>query len=315
MPIIARQPVSPSPSLGPIVDSGEDLKARVISYYEQALIDYKLVWHNQNNYALHFGYYDESTVTHAEALQNANRMLADVVGIREDDVVLDAGCGLGGSAFWLATHRGASVVGITAVASHAAWAAQSARRRRLEDRVRFEVGDYMATGFSEGSFDVVWALESSCHAGDKLSLYREMFRVLRPGGRLVIADFVKSDRPFSDRDERVVRDWLDGWSIPGILTADEHWRYTTGAGFENVGVRDFTCYTFRSLRRLYKLSWLGVPIDFLLYRLGLRSSVQHGNVVGSRRQFQALMRGCWFYGVVTGRKPSRYTTTSAGISP
>src|SRR5688572_19661702 len=230
---VRHHTVERSSDARPRASAEKDLQARVVQYYDQATIDYRLVWQNHNDCAFHFGYYDETTTTHPEALQNANRVLADVADIRKGNFVLDAGCGVGGSAFWLAEHRGASVLGITPVPGHVQRARQLAGLRGIEDRVRFKVGDYTSTGIPDATVDVAWALESSCHASDKPSFYREMFRVLRPGGRLVIADYLRSDKSLTTEDEQVVRDWLDGWAIPCILTGEEHRRHATDAGFEN----------------------------------------------------------------------------------
>ena len=52
------------------------------------------------------------------------------------------------------------------------------------------MADYTATGLDESSFDVAWAQESACHAPDKKAFTSEMARVLRPGGRIVMAEYV-----------------------------------------------------------------------------------------------------------------------------
>jgi len=66
---------------------------------------------------------------------------------------------------------------------------------------------------------------------------------------------------------------------------------------------DNTGKTRPSLRRLYRLGMAALPVAWLSYRLGLRSATQHGNVVAAVRQYQALRRGLWFYGVLLATKP------------
>lgn len=275
---------------------------RITAYYEQTRFDYCAVWLNSSNLALHFGYYDEEIRSHAAALENANRVLAGLARIRSDDHVLDAGCGLGGSGCWLAQNVGAQVTGITSVAKQAEEARQIVERKGLSDRVHIECRNYVDTKFPERSFDVVWALESLCHAPDKPQFYRESMRLLRPGGRLVIADYVRTGRDNSEADETIVRDWLDGWAIPDVATRAEHVEYAKAAGFSDVELQDFTRLTKRSLRRLYRLARLAGPIDAALHMLGFRTATQHGNVVASRRQYEALERSLWFYGVLTATK-------------
>jgi cyclopropane fatty-acyl-phospholipid synthase-like methyltransferase len=277
------------------------LKA-VNEYYDQTNFDYKKVWHSGTSLAYHFGYYADDIHEHQHALTNANQVLAGIARVKSGDRVLDAGCGLGGSSFWLAAHRSAMVVGITPVPGHVTAAKETARHRSLDDRVTFHEADYTDTPFQTASFDVVWALESLCHAVSKAAFYREAARLLRPGGRLVVAEYIRVSRDLGADTESMVREWLDGWSIPDIDTAEEHLAAAAEAGFADARLDDFTGTTHRSLRRLYKLACLARPIDQVLFSLGLRSAAQHGNVVASLRQYQLLQKGAWFYGVLSGTR-------------
>ena len=276
----------------------------VTRYYEQTRFDYWAVWQTHDNLAFHFGYYDDHIDEHRHALSNANGVLADIARVAPGDRVLDAGCGLGGSSLWLASHRDAEVVGITPVVHQVHEATRNAIARGLHDKVRFERSDYTATPFSGESFDVVWALESLCHANDKAAFYREAFRILRPNGRLVIAEYIRKNRALAADTEARMREWLHGWSIPDLDTRDEHLASAAAAGFSNVTLSDRTHLTRRSLRRLYKLACLAAPIDGVLYALGLRSETQHRNVVASLRQYQLLRADAWFYGILFGVKQS-----------
>jgi len=71
--------------------------------------------------------------------------------------VLDAGCGVGGSAIWLAREKGAHVTGITITPHQVDAANKNAQRHKVADKVRFERRDFTATGYPDASFDVVWA--------------------------------------------------------------------------------------------------------------------------------------------------------------
>lgn len=150
----------------------------IVGYYDETWLDYRILWLNPDNLAVHFGYTDQSTRSHTDALKNMNRVLADRVQIQSGERVLDAGCGVGGSSFWLAKERGAEVVGITLAPGQVGKARSYAARRRLADRVHFEVADFTATPFPDASFDVVWAVESLCHAPDKAAFYQEAARLL-----------------------------------------------------------------------------------------------------------------------------------------
>jgi tocopherol O-methyltransferase len=287
-------------------DVSDNLERRwldaIKAYYDQTKFDYEKVWHSGNSLAFHFGYYADDIHEHKHALINANNVLAKIARVKNGDRVLDAGCGVGDSSFWLAAHHSAQVVGITPVQGHVLAAREIARQRSLDHQVSFCEADYTQTSFQEGSFDVVWALESVCHAVSKVAFYREAARLLRPGGRLVVADYVRASRDLGADTDLKVREWLDGWSIPDIDTAAEHLASAESVGFRDVRLDDYTKTTHRSLRRLYKLACLAWPIDKVLFALGFRSVVQHGNVIASLRQYQLLREGAWFYGVLSGTK-------------
>lgn len=275
----------------------------IATYYDETWLDYRLLWLNRQNLSVHFGYFGQGTRSHADALSNMNRVLADRAGVTAGQRVLDAGCGVGGSSIWLAEQRGAEVVGITPVASQVARARRYAGLRGLGDRLRFEQADYTATGFPDASFDVVWALESLCHARDKAAFYREAARLLRPGGRLIIAEYLRAARPLSAAGEQMLHQWLSGWAIGDIDTPDEHTRHAVAAGLADMRVDDVTEHTRPSLRRLFRMTSLSYPLALALRGLRLRSRMQHGNVVGALRQYQALERGLWLYGLISATKP------------
>ncbi len=105
--------------------------ASIRSYYDATTADYRFLWLNPDNRAMHFGYWDEVTRSHGESLVNLNRVLAREIGIRPGQRVLDAGCGVGGSAIWLAKTFGVEVVGITPVAGQVRQARRYAKQHRV----------------------------------------------------------------------------------------------------------------------------------------------------------------------------------------
>lgn len=282
-------------------DSKSNLQS-VIEYYDKTRFDYRVSWDNSENPAVHFGFYEEGAEKHADALQNTNRHLAKVAGINSDDHVLDAGCGKGGSCFWLARNIGARATGITPVQSQISDCWTGVEKLNLQEQVDFVKADYCDMPFEDESFDVVWACESLCHAPDKLLFYKEAYRVLKPGGRLVIAEYLRSDRPLSTKGEKLLHSWLDTWAIPDIDTQAEHYNNAQAAGFSTFEIRDVTDKTRISLRNLHRNATNWIWFSKLLQLLFIRTKVQHRNMVGSIHQYEALEQAFWFYSVMLGQK-------------
>lgn len=122
----------------------------------------------------------------------ATRDLAEAVGLKTTDRVLDLGCGIGGPARYLADSFGCTVVGIDLSPSFVEAADYLSARCGLTDRVSFQVGDALTLTFEDGSFDTVFLQHVAMNIADRAALYAEIRRVLKPGGRFATYDVVST---------------------------------------------------------------------------------------------------------------------------
>lgn len=284
--------------------------ARVIRYYNATSTDYKWFWTGPEDLAMHFGYYDATVRGHKASLLKMNAVLAGYVRIAPADRVLDAGCGYGGSAIWLARQIGCQVVGITLVPTQVQEARQCAARDQVVDKVRFEQMDYVTTTFPDASFDVVWALESIIHTERKLELLREAYRLLRPKGRIVTAEYLLRDHPpLAEAELAALAPWLDGWALARMVSVSDFARLAREAGFANVTTHDLTEHVRPSIDRLGKLRLPMLPtaqIAAVLARglcaLGLFSRDRLRNYEAGVAMAKALRAGHWEYIVMVAEK-------------
>jgi cyclopropane fatty-acyl-phospholipid synthase-like methyltransferase len=284
---------------GEATPSGQPDLGRIRDYYDQTWFDYRLLWLRPQNRAIHFGYWDVGTRGHSASLLNMNRALAGRIGVRTGQRVLDAGCGVGGSSIWLAQTYGVEVVGITPVASQIDRARRYAEEQGVADRVSFAQQDYTQTALPAASFDVVWAMESVCHAPDKRLFLAEARRLLRPGGRLGMVEYLRAARPLAAAGESLLQSWLSGWAIPDLATAGEFQQWLGEAGFRDVVVENIGAQVQPSLRRLFQLALVLGPVAWALHRVGLRSATAQGNLRGARDQYRAVRRGLWHEAILT----------------
>ena len=116
--------------------------------------------------------------------KEATRALARQAEVRAGMRVLDVGGGLGGPARMLAVEYGAQVTVLDLTADYLRTGALLTARMGLTEQVRFCHGHAFNLPFPDGSFDCVWTQNSGMQIADKVRLYREFFRVLRPAGHL-----------------------------------------------------------------------------------------------------------------------------------
>ena len=191
---------------------------KVIDYYKnpESRLGYTyLTWNIK-----HFGYYPskKSNISEKEAQQLMTDLLAKRLGLKKGELVLDAGCGRGTVACYLAQKYKLNITGIDIVGFELKMAKERAKKLKLKN-VNFLLKDYSNTRFPSNYFDKIFTLETLVHSPNLRETLKEFYRVLKPGGRLVLFEYSRSSPDeFNKREAKMLQIINDGSSMTSLKT-------------------------------------------------------------------------------------------------
>lgn len=164
-----------------------------------------------------------------------------------DDELLDIGCGIGGTARFIASTIGCRVTGLDLTPEYVEVARQLTEWTSLTNLCSFEQGNALEMPFADASFDGATQLHVGMNIADKAALFSEIFRVLRPGSSLALFDIMQTS---SDEFDFPVP-WATNDSMSFVADLPSYRTALDAAGFEiesERNRRDFAVAFFAALR-------------------------------------------------------------------
>lgn len=225
-------------------DSNPVTPEQVGVYYDQMGPFFATLWGDH----IHFGLWNGPD-DHASPGVAARRMTDLVIGrtnVGAGQRFLDVGGGVGGPGIALAERSGASVVGVTVSQAQVAQANANAQAAGLGDRAQFQLADAMALPFADQSFDGAWAFESIIHMPSRAQVLREMARVTRPGGRVIVTDIIIR-RPIPPADLQL---FLASFTLRSMIAPADYPPLFAQVGLQLVETIDTTEQSAPILREL-----------------------------------------------------------------
>lgn len=274
-----------------------------IDYYNYCTWQYARGWDLNKSMAYHGGYWDESTKNLSDALRRENEVLAEIAGIGPNDHVLDAGCGVGGSSVFLAKETGCQVTGITVVPKQVKMASEYAEKEGVADKAIFLERDYLDTKLPAESFDVVWSIESVCYAEPKSKYLEEAFRLLKKGGRLIMADLFQAKETLTKKEALLLNNKTFNRVAVNELGRESYFReHAERIGFRNISFEDVTEKTLPSFRLMYLSSVKNMIQGWFLYKVGFFNKMEYENLLVGLNLRRSRKKGLWKYGLFYAEK-------------
>ena len=276
----------------------------VRTYYETAQKYYYLAWHGEAA-GLHYGFWDENTRYRREAITNEVEVLAKLANIQKGDRVLDAGSGVSGSSAWLTKNIEANVTDLNVVEKQL-----RAGRRRIKRQFLFEEprpntvnADYHNMPFGNNSFEVFWSLESIEHSDNLPQFASEAHRVLKTGGKAIIAGtFLGDVKPTDEQSRQMEVGQRAAGAFNDFRTANAVVGLLDETGFKVEANLNMTNSVIKSARQMHNMCTLGLPFAKLGNKMGVISDIMVDNTAWGTYQKDLFEAGVTSYNVLLAMK-------------
>ena len=225
------------------------LYQKIQQFYDASSGLWEQIWGEH----MHHGYYGRAgnyKINRRQAQIDLIEELLNWAGVNNNlesspQNIIDVGCGIGGSTLYLAQKFKATATGITLSPVQASRAKQRAEAANLGQTVQFQVADALSMPFEDDTFDLVWSLESGEHMPDKTKFLQECYRVLKPGGTLVMATWCH--RPtnslageLTEAEKRHLEDIYRVYCLPHVISLPEYQAIALTCGFQNLRSDDWS---------------------------------------------------------------------------
>ena len=211
--------------------------AAVALHYNELDPFYREIWGDH----VHHGFWRTGKETSAEAAEALAELVAERLELKPGISACDIGCGYGETARLFSSRYGVFLEGVTI--SESQFRVATARHA---PGVSIILCDWLKNGFPDCRFDRAYAIESSEHIDDKHQFFSEAFRVLRPGGRLVVCAWL-AKAGASGLEQRLLLEPICRYGrMPGMGTEEDYRALASGAGFDVLAADDISANVQRT---------------------------------------------------------------------
>lgn len=227
----------------PLIHDREKITRKIARFWDQISEGWQTVWGTH----IHHGYYEHNQTLDAKQAQvKLIEHLVNLLEIAPQDKILDIGCGMGGSSLYLAKHCHAWVTGITLSPKQVEIATRKAKETQAKN-VFFKVEDALSLeSFSDHSFDIIWSLESCEQFFDKDLFIKQAYRVLKPGGKLLLATWCSSHEEYAGELAKKYQKLCLAFDVPYMPTITCYQTLLAAQNFSVKSALDWTVFVKKS---------------------------------------------------------------------
>lgn len=218
-----------------------ELNKHIAKFYNTSTQLWLDVWGEH----MHQGFYGKNGDEKKDHQQAQIDLITELIKwghVKEANYILDAGCGVGGSARYFSKKFGAAVKGYTLSHIQAVKAKEFNLKSGLDNKIEIIEDDMLSLAPGQKKFDLIWSLESAEHISDKAGLLKLFYESLQPAGKLIIATWCVRPVPpdLSEKEKIIIRHVQHNYHLPPMLSIDEFKTMAVAAGFKNVVAEDWS---------------------------------------------------------------------------
>lgn len=272
----------------------------VAEHYDRLNAFYIGIWGHHR----HHGFWEKGSESAEQAIAS---MTARVVRAAKSGVggrVIDVGCGTGGIAWHFADQENAEVMGYT-LSMEEKLTAEGGGERGKKGSAEFICADWLDNGLPDEWADAVVLIESFSHMEDRQAVLEEVARVLKPGGRLVLADWVAAQSPQAWQVKHLLEPMCRGGRLTGLSSLEENRDLLEAVSLQVLEASDITVEVEKTWRVITgRLIWK--VLSDAAYRKFMWQSLWCDRAVffAIPRVMIAYQLGCLRYGWLVAQKGS-----------
>ncbi|KAL3161706.1 hypothetical protein ABBQ38_008805 [Trebouxia sp. C0009 RCD-2024] len=205
------------------------------------------LWESMWGEHMHHGYYpkDGPSKSNLEAQIDMIDESLRWAGIDQATEMVDVGCGIGGSSRHIAKKFGCRAEGITLSPVQAARANSISQSQGLGSKVNYQVADALHQPFRDGQFDLIWSMESGEHMPDKAQFIKELTRVCKPGGKILIVTWCHrnlqpGEAKLKDNEEALLDSICKAYYLPKWCSVNDYEELCKANGLQGIRTADWS---------------------------------------------------------------------------